>query len=324
MKSIIILAVMLAVAMAAHIEAENTFQTWRVQHHKFYTNSVEYQKRFMIFSQNVKRIAEFNSEKHSYTVGLNYFSDMDNAEFRSLYTMTNTPTKPALTYPQHVASGVAAPDSMDWRDHGAVNPVKDQGQCGSCWAFSGTSACESAWAIAGNTLTSFSEQNVLDCSWSYGNEGCNGGWQNAAIQYVIDNKGIDSEASYPYTATSSRTCKYDVANKAGSVLTVEQVPAGDEDALKDASSQHVIAIAIDASNWSFQSYTGGVYDEPNCSSENLDHAVIIVGYGNLNGADYWIVRNSWAASWGLKGYILMSRNKDNQCGVATMAFYATA
>jgi cathepsin L len=324
MKSIIILAVMLVVAMAHNIEAENTFQAWRVQHHKFYTNSVEYQKRFMIFSQNVKRIEEFNSEKHSYTVGLNYFSDMDNAEFRSLYTMTKTPARPTQVFSQHIVSGVAAQDSVDWRTQGAVNPVKDQGQCGSCWAFGGTAAMEGAWQMSGNTLASFSEQQNLDCSWSYGNEGCNGGWQNVAIQYVIDNGGVDSEASYPYTATSSKTCKYDVANKAGAILTVEQVTAGDEDALKDAASQHVIAIAIDASNWSFQAYTGGVYDEPNCSSEDLDHAVAIVGYGNLNGADYWIVRNSWAATWGMQGYILMSRNKENQCGVATMAFYATA
>lgn len=220
-------------------------------------------------------------------------------------------------------SGVDAPDTVDWRTAGAVNPVKDQGQCGSCWSFGANAAMEGAWQIAGNALASFSEQNILDCSWSLGNQGCNGGWHNWAIQYVINNKGVDSEASYPYTATASRTCKYNAANKAGSISKLVQI-AVNEDALKDAVSQHVVTIAIDASNWSFQMYTDGVYDEPECSSYSLDHAVSIVGYGSLDGVDYWTVRNSWGASWGLKGYILMSRNKNNQCGVATKAYYAVA
>jgi cathepsin L len=311
----------LGVAVATNL-IEKDFQQWRVQNKKFYANSIDYQRRLSIFTQNVKRIEEFNAGDNTFTVGLNYFSDLENSEFRALYTMANLPMDHS-EYPMHVVSGVSAPASWDWRAQGGmVNAVKDQGQCGSCWAFGGAQAMESANAIAGNGLKSFSEQNILDCSWSLGNQGCNGGWHNWAIQYVINNNGIDSEASYPYTATSSKTCKYNVANKAGTVGHVIQV-ANSASALQDASAAHVIAIAIDASHWSFQQYKTGVYNEPACSSTSLDHAVGLVGYGDLNGTPYWIVRNSWGASWGMSGYILMTRDAKNQCGVQTKAYYAT-
>jgi cathepsin L len=319
MKLAIVLLLCVAIVSASEIEQQ--FQIWRVANHKFYANAGEYQKRFAIFSENVKRIDAFNAEEHSFTVGLNQFSDMSNDEFRAVYLLKSQEVP--MNVGENVLTGVAAPDSVDWRTQGKVNPVKDQGQCGSCWSFGANAAMEGAWAMAGNALASFSEQNILDCSWSIGNQGCNGGWHNWAMDYVIQNGGIDSEASYPYTASASRTCKYNSANSAGRISSHTTV-SSNEDSLKEAVAGHVVAIAIDASNWSFQQYKTGVYDEPKCSSTSLDHAVAAVGYGNEGGKDYWIVRNSWGSSWGMNGYILMSRNKNNQCGVATKAYYATA
>jgi cathepsin L len=189
---------------------------------------------------------------------------------------------------------------------------------GSCWSFSTTGSTEGCHKIKTGTLVSLSEQNLMDCSTSYGNQGCDGGLMTQAMEYIINNNGIDTETSYPYTAQDG-TCHYSVANRGATLSSYNNVPSGNEDALQQSVSQGPTSVAIDASQSSFQLYTSGVYYDPNCSSQSLDHGVLAVGWGVDGSQDYWIVKNSWGTDWGLQGYIWMSRNRNNNCGIATMA-----
>jgi len=217
-------------------------------------------------------------------------------------------------------------DVVDWRTKGAVTPIKDQGQCGSCWAFSTTGSTEAAHFLATGELVSLSEQNLMDCSTSYGNQGCNGGLMNNAFKYIIANKGIDTEASYPYTAKDG-TCHFTAANVGATVAGYKNVVAGSESSLQASVAIEPVSVAIDASHNSFQLYKSGVYYESKCSSSNLDHGVLAVGYGTTDDSaktDYWIVKNSWGTSWGTAGYIQMTRNNKNNCGIATSSSYPTA
>jgi len=216
---------------------------------------------------------------------------------------------------------VGIPATWDWRDHGAVTQVKDQGQCGSCWSFSATGSTEGAYFLSTKKLISLSEQNLIDCSTDEGNDGCDGGLMDSAFQYIISNNGVDTEASYPYTATGPNTCEFNRANVGATISNYKDISQGDENALLSAVYVTPTSVAIDASHQSFQFYSGGVYNEPACSSTQLDHGVLAIGFGTESGSDYWLVKNSWGSSWGLSGYIKMSRNKNNQCGIATSASY---
>jgi len=170
-------------------------------------------------------------------------------------------------------------------------------------------------------LVSLSEQNLVDCSGPEGNDGCNGGLMDQAFDYIKINGGIDTEESYPYEAIDD-TCKYSKSNIGGEDVGYVDITQGDEHALKHAvANQGPISVAIDASQPSFQFYSSGVYDEPNCSSDQLDHGVLVAGYGESNGSKYWLVKNSWSSNWGDEGYIKMSRGKSNQCGIASSASY---
>ena len=216
------------------------------------------------------------------------------------------------------------PDSIDWRTKGAVTPVGDQEQCGSCWAFAAVAALEGQHFKAAGKLVALSAQNLLDCSSAQGNQGCNGGLMDQAFQYIKDNKGIDTDASYPYKGVD-QNCKFKAANVGATCSGFVDLTAGSEDELTNAVANiGPIAVAMDGSHSSFQFYSSGIYYEPDCSSTNLDHSPTVVGYGSQgSGQDFYIVKNSWGTSWGDQGYILMSRNKNNNCGIASMASYPT-
>lgn len=224
---------------------------------------------------------------------------------------------------------VAVPATKDWRLVGAVGPVLDQGQCGACWAFAAAASLESQIALQFQVGQQLSPQMLLDCSsnsW-YGNLGCNGGCMQYAYNYIYNQKYCNQLLYYPYTAAqqscTASTSKGTYAQLAGYV----HVPANSESALMQVvGSVGPVAVAIDASWPSFQMYTSGVYNEPQCSNTTVNHAVLVVGYGTdtaNTGMDYWIIKNSWGTGWGMSGFFWLARNNNNKCGVASNAIYPT-
>jgi len=257
-------------------------------------------------------------------VAMNKFGDLSSQEFGKIYNGLRIPANYVHKSNGFVPKQASLPDTWDWTQQGAVTQVKNQGQCGSCWAFSTTGSVEACHFFGTKNLVSLSEQNLVDCSDDQGNEGCNGGLMTQAMDYIIANKGIDTEASYAYTAEDG-TCSYNAANSGSTEAAYTNVPSGDEGALQNSIYQGPTSVAIDASQNSFQFYSSGVYDEPDCSPTQLDHGVLGVGWGTDSGSgkSYWLVKNSWGSDWGQSGYIWMSRNKQNQCGIATMATIPT-
>jgi cathepsin L len=279
--------------------------------------------RYNVFKHNLDFVNSWDAETRGFSVAINKFSDLTKEEFASVYNgMKVVKEYKPVPEPQPVKSGVTG-DIVNWVNKGAVTPIKNQGQCGSCWSFSATGSMEGAQFISKGVLTSLSEQNLVDCSTTQGNDGCNGGLMDQAFQYVIQNKGIDTEASYPYTATGPNTCEYSASNIGDTISNYQDVTSGSESALETAVNKQPISVAIDASNESFQMYSSGVYYEPACSATSLDHGVLAVGYGtDSTGTDYWLVKNSWGTDWGMSGFIEMLRDtvsNGNMCGIATMA-----
>jgi len=326
MKTFIILAVTLGCACANFV-TEAHWERFKALHNKQYTAEEESVRR-IIFEENAKKIANHNALADmglkKFRLGVNKFADMTNPEFRrqrnglrmNLKRERNAEVKSFAEIDVN-----ALPASVDWRNKSIVTPVKDQGQCGSCWAFAAVASLEGQHALKTKKLVSLSEQNLVDCSGPEGNDGCEGGLPDNAYQYIIDNQGIDTEKSYPYDAEDD-DCRYKAKTSGATVESYVDVSSEDEEALQKASATiGPISVGIDASSEEFQLYSGGVYDVDDCSTEQLDHGVTVVGYGSDNGQDYWLVKNSWGADWGMDGYIQMSRNKDNQCGIATMASY---
>jgi cathepsin L len=292
-----------------------------ITHNKAYAAD-EFQYRYSVFRSNLDFIEKHNSEGHSFTVGVNEYADLTLHEF--VQNMNGLIVTRDAQGELHVPDLNADPETVDWRPLGYVTPIKNQGQCGSCWSFSATGSTEGVHFKATGQLVSLSEQNLVDCSKSYGNNGCNGGLMDDAFKYIIANKGLDTEASYPYTAKDG-VCHFTAADVGATISSFKDVPKGDENALMDAvATVGPISVAIDAAHSSFQLYKSGVYFEPACSPTRLDHGVLAVGYGSITGSDYWLVKNSWGMTWGDQGYIMMSRNKNNNCGIATMSSYPVA
>ncbi len=247
---------------------------------------------------------------------MNKFGDLKSEEFARIFlgTKISAPKPEAKN-----STDVVLPSHWNWAANGAVTPIKNQGQCGSCWSFSTTGSTEGCHFIKNKKLVSLSEQNLVDCSSAQGNSGCEGGLMTQAMDYIISNKGIDTESSYPYTATDG-TCRFRHTTVGATLQSYTNVASGDENDLQQKVSLGPTSIAIDASQNSFQFYSSGVYSDPACSSSELDHGVLAVGWGSdATGGAYWIVKNSWGTDWGLKGFVWMARNQNNMCGVATTA-----
>jgi cathepsin L len=325
MKAILIVLALAVLANATFTDREYqfTFTSWMRQNNKQYS-SEEFQQRFAAFKDNMDYIQNWNAQGSDTVLGLTSLADLTNAEYQKIYLGTRITVAHEIVE-QPTIGGDNYNISVDWRPKGAVTPIKDQGQCGSCWSFSATGSMEGAYFLKNKKLVSLSEQNLVDCSSAEGNEGCNGGLMDQAFEYVIKNKGIDTEASYPYTAKDGK-CKFDAANVGATITSYKDVTKGDEGALQTAVAQQPVSVAIDASHSSFQLYSSGVYHEKACSASQLDHGVLAVGYGTdtTTSKNFWIVKNSWGLNWGQQGYIYMTKDKKNECGIATAASYPIA
>jgi len=340
MKFLLIIATLVASSYAISFFdlVMEEWELFKLQHKKKYVSDTEEKFRMKIFMDNKHKIAKHNSRfekgEVTYELGLNEYADMLHHEFthtlngfnrtRNVLKSSNGEAVPKMLGATYIPPAhVSLPNYVNWVEKGAVTPVKNQGACGSCWSFSATGALEGQHFRKTGVLVSLSEQNLIDCSGKYGNQGCNGGMMDYAFQYVKDNHGIDTERSYPYEAEDDK-CRYKAKNSGATDVGFVDVPEGDEDKLQAAvATVGPISIAIDASHESFQFYKRGVYLEPQCSADNLDHGVLVVGYGTdeESGQDYWLVKNSWGTTWGESGFIKMARNMKNQCGVASSASY---
>ncbi|KAJ0011295.1 hypothetical protein Pint_34033 [Pistacia integerrima] len=301
------------------------FESWMSKHGKTYKCIEEKLHRFEIFRDNLKHIDQRNKEVTSYWLGLNEFADLSHEEFKNKYLGL----KPEFPIRRQSSSDftyrdvAALPKSVDWREKGAVTEVKNQGSCGSCWAFSTVAAVEGINQIVTRNLTSLSEQELIDCDISF-NNGCNGGLMDYAFEFIVSNGGLHKEEDYPYLMEEG-TCEE--KKEEMEVVTISgyrDVPENDEQSLLKALAHQPLSVAIEASGRDFQLYSGGVFSGP-CGTE-LDHGVAAVGYGSSNGAAYIIVKNSWGPKWGERGYIRMKRNTgkpEGLCGINKMASYPT-
>ncbi|KAK1427443.1 hypothetical protein QVD17_16129 [Tagetes erecta] len=308
-------------------EINAMYMSWRVKHGKFYNSVGENTKRFQIFNANFRYIEQHNSRNSSYKLGLNKFADMSPQEYRLLNNgAKNMHSRRKFNNVKSdrysVYSGDVIPDFIDWRNKGAVAPIKDQGlTCGSCWAFSTTGSMEAINQIVTGDLITLSEQELVDCDTSY-SAGCDGGYIEHAFEFIVNNGGIDSDKGYPYTGIDGRCDTTKKNAKLVSIDGYEAVPENDELALKKAVANQPVSVYIDASSQDFEFYKSGIFNG-SCGTY-LDHAVVVVGYGTEDGKDYWIVKNSWGEEWGEQGYMRIERNikeKEGKCGIAMEAYY---
>lgn len=305
---------------------EARFFEWMSEHSKSYETGQEFVERLENWALADDLIQTHNSEGgHTYILGHNAYSDMSPLEFRKHFKLGEFARHmPAFGVKGEKVdiSNVTVPDAIDWVEKKMVSEVKNQGQCGSCWAFSTTGSLESAYAIKNQKLVEFSEQQLVDCDKV--DEGCNGGLMDNAFQFIKKNNGLCTESDYKYTARDGR-CQTSCSNVEGSTVQSFVDVDKTEEALLAAVAQQPVSVAIEADQASFQFYAGGVFTGK-CGNK-LDHGVLAVGFGEEDGNKFWKVKNSWGDSWGDNGYIKLVRgikpNKGGQCGILLGASYPT-
>ncbi|XP_027759430.1 cathepsin L1-like isoform X2 [Empidonax traillii] len=321
-----VLLALLGCAAAPDPTLEEAWEEWKSLYAREYPGEDETFRR-EIWEKNLRHIQRHNREeaqgKHSYRLAMNHFGDLTNEEFNRLLNGF-TPAQHEELRPVFRASAtLKTPASVDWRAKGYVTPVKNQGLCGSCWAFSATGALEGLMFKRTGKLVVLSEQNLIDCTRQLGNHGCRGGHMDRAFQYVRDNGGLNSESFYPYTGMDNSCCRYNPRDKAANCSGFGRVAQGSEEALAQAvATVGPVSVAVDAS--SFRFYSSGIFG---CGSGNrsTNHAMLAVGYGTArvggHNLSYWILKNSWAKTWGEQGYMTLLKDAGNQCGVANQASY---
>jgi len=326
------LALLFGVAIAGVVTSDNVgaslqFHDWMTAQGKSYDSDAAYDHAFTNFQHTLLRVAARNAEGHA-TFALTKFADLSTEEFSSMY-LNYKPAEDRDTW--NVADSTqftaAPPSTFDWRTKNAVSPVKDQGQCGSCWAFSTTEEIESMWFLDGNTMVELSPQQIVSCDKV--DQGCNGGDTTTAYKYVMGAGGLDTGSSYPYVSGSTGTngvCKFNKNNVAAHISNWKYAvtPCTDgcghqnETALQAALvATGPLSICVDASSW--QDYSGGVLGNCPHAYADLDHCVQLVGYNWPK--KYWIVRNSWNTDWGVAGYIYIATGT-NECGIADEVTFA--
>ena len=302
----------------------NSFINYVNEYNKKYNSESAIGYAYDNFIYNMNIIESHNEEKNGYSIGVNEFADMSTKDFDE-HVKGSCVTKAVRSGRckafESTKSNDQIPDTVDWREKNAVTPVKNQGFCGSCWSFSATGAMEGAWAIKNNDLLSFSEQQLVDCSVSYGDNGCSGGLMDYAFLYAIDN-GICTEDEVPYNGAEG-TCT--ACTSAASISDCIDVTSRNQLHLKEAVSIGPVSVAIEADTSTFQLYKGGVISSDACGT-NLDHGVLVVGYGTeSDGTMYWTVKNSWGPSWGEDGYVKIARSESSFdsgiCGIALQPSY---
>ena len=305
------------------------FRDYVQEYNKTYNSTADYWYRYSVFKSNYEKINLVNSYNRSYSLGINKFADLTGNEFSKAYfglgtnsTKYNNMKNDYVRDTRFVDVQVSSlPDAVDWRADGLVTDVKDQGQCGSCWAFSAIATLEGQHSRKLGKLVSLSEQNLVDCAGNFGNEGCDGGWPNAALSYVRYNSGVDTESSYPYEAIDE-SCEFNKTDIGSLVGKVINITSGNYTQLMNAiANVGPISVAIDAES-DFQFYKSGVFESTDCDPQALDHAITVVGYGvSHGGKKYYLIKNSWGADWGQDGYIYFSRDVENMCGILQNTCY---
>uniref|UniRef100_A0A8D0C4Q0 Cathepsin L1-like n=1 Tax=Salvator merianae TaxID=96440 RepID=A0A8D0C4Q0_SALMN len=339
MLAIFVTAVLISPALLGPSSAmpdrslEGAWKEWKGTHAKEYLEEEETFRR-AVWEKNLQKIRRHNWEaaqgKHSFQLGMNHFGDLTDEEFNQMLNgfqpelVTEQPKGVALF---RESAAVEPPKEIDWRAKGYVTPVKYQGHCGSCWAFSATGALEGLLFNKTGKLVPLSEQNLIDCSWRLGNHGCHGGYISQAFEYVRENGGIDSEHSYPYLAREGSGCHYNPQNRAMNCTSIVRVQEGSEAALEQAvATVGPVSLAVDAKSFLFHFYKSGIFASSWCT-QFVNHAMLAVGYGTSQeggtNTDYWILKNSWSEKWGEDGYMRLVKGRDNHCGVANQATYPT-
>lgn len=309
---------------------EDEWNAFKVKYGKYYSSQLEDETRKLQFLRSRLEIAEHNKRyargEVTYTRIVNKFADMLPEEIKhTIATRFLLPSHGNYHGQESSHSRMPntsiLPDAFDWRNKGAVTPVKTQGSCVATWAFSATGAVESHHFIKTGQLVDLSEQNLIDCSQDFGNLGCEGGRTDQAFEYIIQNKGIDLEELYPY-ASKTMTCAFDKGAVGATISGFRTVPQSSEEQLEVVvANVGPVAVVVDAGHDDFFQYHQGIYNNPFCSTTDVNYGLLVVGYGTANGIDYWICKNSIGPDWGEHGYIRMARNNGNQCGIATLATY---
>ncbi|XP_076429642.1 cathepsin R-like isoform X2 [Peromyscus maniculatus bairdii] len=304
MTSVLFLAILClglsSAATAPDPSLDAEWQNWKIKYEKSYSLEEEEMRR-TVWEKNLKIIKDHNGEnglgKNGFTMEMNGFGDMTDEEFRKMmidFPVRAHPRQEKKSIQKRYA-GVVLPKFVDWRKKGYVTPVRNQGNCNSCWAFSVIGAIEAQIIWQLNKLTPLSVQNLVDCSKPQGNNGCVSGDTYNAFQYVLHNGGLEAEATYPYEGKEGQ-CRYNPKNSIAEITGFVSLPES-------------------------------IHHEPNCSSNSLTHGVLVVGYGyegnEMDGYHYWLIKNSWGKQWGRKGYMKIAKDWNNHCGIASYAYYPT-